>query len=95
MPPKTWKTSISALFLVIVHINTVCTPWIGAFAVPQQEGLEVGPTDSCGQQEQLQGPAAENRRGGGGKMRCLLGIFTVYGAEKVFVHIILLWHLQL
>ena len=25
MPPKTWKTSISALFLVIVHINTVCT----------------------------------------------------------------------
>ena len=25
VPPKTWKTSISALFLVIVHINTVCT----------------------------------------------------------------------
>ena len=25
MPPKTWKTSTSAFFLVIVHINTVCT----------------------------------------------------------------------
>ena len=25
VPPETWKTSISALFLVMVQINTVCT----------------------------------------------------------------------
>jgi len=30
VPPETWKTSISALFLVMVHISTVCT-WSRTF----------------------------------------------------------------
>ena len=30
MPPETWKTSISTLFLVMVHNNTVCT-WLRNF----------------------------------------------------------------